>query len=220
MTLSFETVIVLNMKFIGICGYANSGKDFLCEVLKDYYKGSRISLGDFVKENCRTECLNRFGVDPTNCSREDKNKIRHFLVSFGESYRRISHGTYFTKLADNKINRLQKHCDTFVVSDIRFNCYPKDEAAWLLSKPNSILIHIERGGICAPNLTEKLNLPKVIAKADLNIMPPKFVNSKNKNKDFLDFLISSGTIDAINERLGINSASKELRRSDCSSRAN
>lgn len=207
------------MKFIGICGYANSGKDFLCEVLKDYYKGSRISLGDFVKEKCRNECLERFGIDPTNCSREDKNKIRHFLVSCGESYRRISHGTYFTKLADVKIKSLQKHCDTFIVPDIRFNLYPEDETAWLLSKPNSILIHVERDGICAPNLTEKSNLPKVVAKADLSIMPPNFANSENKNKDFLDFLISSGTIDTINERLGINSASKELRRSDCPSRA-
>jgi hypothetical protein len=198
------------MKFIGICGYANSGKDFLCSVLEDYYNGVRVSLGDFLKQKCKSECIKKFGIDPTDCSREDKNKIRDFLVSYANCLRTISSGTYFTGLADNRIENLSKSYDTFIIPDIRFDYYPRDEANWLLSKPESILIHIERNGVFAPNYSERINTPKVVRKAHLNVMPPNFVGEENKNKNFLDFLISSGTIKTINERLRISSTSKKL----------
>jgi hypothetical protein len=198
------------MKFIGICGYANSGKDFLCSVLEEYYNGIRISLGDFLKEQCKSECIKKFGIDPTACSREDKNKIRDFLISYANSLRTISSGTYFTGLADNLIQTLSKSYDTFIIPDIRFNHYPKDETNWLLSKPNSVLIHVKREGIFAPNYAEEINTPKVAEKAHLNLTPPNFVDEKGKNRNFLDFLISSGTINTINERLRISSTSKKL----------
>jgi hypothetical protein len=198
------------MKFIGICGYANSGKDFLCSVLEEYYNGIRISLGDFLKEQCKSECIKKFGIDPAACSREDKNKIRDFLVSYANSFRTISSGTYFTGLADNLIRTLSKSYDTFIIPDIRFDCYPKDETNWLLTKPDSVLIHVKREGVSAPNYVEKLNNPKVARKAHVNLTPPNFVDEKTKNKDFLDFLISSGTINTINERLRISSTSKKL----------
>lgn len=197
------------MKFIGICGYANSGKDLLCSVLEDYYSGARVALGDFLKQQCKSECIKKFGIDPTDCSREDKNKVRDFLVSYANSLRTISSGVYFTSLADNCIKNLSESHDVFIIPDIRFDYYPKDEVNWLLSKPESVLIHIEREGVSAPNLTEKINAPKVAKKAHLNVTPPNFVNKENKNKDFLDFLISSGTIDTINERLRISATSEK-----------
>ena len=53
------------MKIIGISGVAGAGKDFFFENLNKKIKCKRFSLGDELKKEIRSYCLQSFNIDPT-----------------------------------------------------------------------------------------------------------------------------------------------------------
>ena len=55
----------------------------------------------FLKEECKEYCINKYGIDPTNCSIEEKNKIRNTLVSHAKRKREETDGRYW-------ISRIEK----------------------------------------------------------------------------------------------------------------
>jgi hypothetical protein len=85
-----------------------------------------------------------FGVDPVNCSREDKNKIRDFLVFYGKIMRNETQGTYWTSLVEKEINSHKSNNIVFCIPDIRYAQFKKDEVFWLKSFKNSKLVHVKK----------------------------------------------------------------------------
>ena len=197
------------MNYIGICGYANSGKDFLCEVLSSKYSIARVSLADTLKREVREDCISKFGIDPVTCSREQKNQIRDYLVSYGKKKRLESDGRYFTEAADKYISKNDFSAyDFIIVPDIRYACYFDDEAQWLKSK-NGILLNVQRNGVFAPNWEELTNLPAVVRRSDFTIAWPEFKTEKIKNS--LDFLDSISIIKALDGRLSTSRNGQKRR---------
>ena len=195
--------------YIGICGYANSGKDFLCEVLGNEYNVYKRSLADSLKREVRDYCIIKYGIDPTCCSRAEKEVIRPFLVEYG-LLKRSQNECYFTTALDNYLSESKNlpYFDFLIVPDIRYS----NEVNWLKRK-NGILISVTRNGISAPNEEERLNLPLVEKKADFSITWPEF--KENKFEKALDFLDSQNIIQALNGRLRTCRKSKNLRGRVC-----
>ena len=81
-----------------------------------------------------------YGINSSNCTREEKDTIRPLLVAHGEIKRKLSNGRHWVEilnkeLAPDKIN---------IITDIRYNEYKKDEVFWLKNEINGVLIHLSR----------------------------------------------------------------------------
>ncbi|MEK6881166.1 MAG: hypothetical protein AABY22_16215 [Nanoarchaeota archaeon] len=178
--------IKINQTIIGISGLAKSGKDSFYKILsekltKSNKKVIRLALADDLKEELKDWCIKNYGIDPVSCNSFEKELIRPLLVFHGNIQRYKTLGEYWTKKIDKKINQ-HEDSDIFVVTDIRYDEYEKDEIPWLRSKPNSILVHIskslltknyngifERKKHLPPNKEELENDPKLRKKADFFI---------------------------------------------------
>lgn len=143
------------MKFvIGISGLAGDGKDSVSAILREYIASNyphvnfwRVALADKLKAECQMACLDIYGIDPLNCSREEKEIIRDILVFHGKMKRIETMGTYWTNKVQTEIDR--KHSlypgdSVFCVPDIRYSEYANDEVAWIKSQENGFMIHIKK----------------------------------------------------------------------------
>lgn len=198
------------MKVIGLSGLAGSGKDLfyeLCseELKKKNHTACQIALATDLKIECRDALITMFGIDPTACTREEKNKIRDFLVFFGHFRRRGTLGQYWMQKANNKIKSLKRNCTinniknpTCFVTDIRYDEYEPDEADWVKAKHKGTLVHLRKRRIVlsetgkrkdvyeeAINKHEKENDPKLREKADVCIEWPNCNGQENLIKKHL-----------------------------------
>lgn len=175
------------MKIIGISGLAGDGKDSVCDIFEKFFSDKnygfdRVALADELKQECKKACLALFGVDPTCCSREEKEKIRNYLVFYGKVWRENSKGEYWTARALRKIKKNRRRKMIFCVPDIRHASYDNDECQWVKNN-GGILVHVRKFSFkdqIVPykgfrskrmysrpvNQEEKVNDPKVKRKAD------------------------------------------------------
>lgn len=98
----------MNQLIIGIAGYAGVGKDFLASALEEElnelsYKTEIEHFAKTLKEECREFCVEKFGIDPVLCSREEKEIIRDFLVGYAKSKRKLSNGAYWVQTLDKRV---------------------------------------------------------------------------------------------------------------------
>lgn len=178
-----------NSLIIGLSGVAGSGKDTLCQLLiKEFLKkglsAKRFALADALKAEVKDWCIKSYGIDPENCSREDKALIRAFLVFHGNFRRKQSNGKHWTNLLEKEIAKSNNHIA--IVTDIRYDEYVEDEVFWIKNKMGGILIHVslveEDGRVLqAPNEEERRNDPRLKSKADISVGWPK-----SKSEDFSD----------------------------------
>jgi hypothetical protein len=137
-------------KIIGISGLAGDGKDSVCNILRKFflentnYQFKKIALADALKEECRSACFDMFGVDSVSCSRQDKEKIRDFLVFYGKIMRNKTKGTHWTSLVEKEITASRSKNIVFCIPDIRYAEFPNDEVFWLKSHKDSSLIHVKK----------------------------------------------------------------------------
>jgi hypothetical protein len=139
-------------KIIGIAGVAGAGKDLFYELLSEKAKCKRFSLGDELKAEIRDYCVFHFGIDPTNCSRQEKNLIRKCLVSHASIKRQLSNGRYWLSKVDPKIknhifeqlSNSQEVTEYSCITDIRYCQYENDEVSWLKNELGGILVHISQ----------------------------------------------------------------------------
>ena len=144
------------VSFVGLTGLAGSGKDLFFSLSRDILKkkrkvACRVSLADQLKEQTKSTLKDMFDIDPTNCSREEKDKIRDFLVFYGAVKRKETKGKYWIKKAENTItairqNLLAAHVKSAVifVTDIRYDHYVNDERHWVQEELGGKLIHISK----------------------------------------------------------------------------
>lgn len=129
---------------IGVSGVAGSGKDTFCSMLKEYLKSSgkecvAFSFAEALKKQVRDNSLDLYGIDPTVCSRDEKDIIRPFLVAHGKIMRDLSNGKHWVDIVDKKI----EHDKINLISDVRYCEYPEDEVFWIKNN-RGILIHVSR----------------------------------------------------------------------------
>ena len=160
---------------IGISGVAGCGKNVLGDIIVKLLERLNLPCREFsIAKNLKGEVARAsrdlYGIDSLNCSREEKEVIRPFLVAHGLIKRNLSQGRHWvdfltSELDPDKIN---------IITDIRFDKYKKDEVYWLKNEINGILIHVSRYHevegkrvFLAPiNETERENDPKVKKQAD------------------------------------------------------
>lgn len=139
--------------FIGLSGIAGSGKDTFFEFLnlklqeKDL-KVKRYSFADLLKDEVAPWTLQHYKIDARDCSREDKEKIRPFLIFHGTHKRYASNGRHWVNRLNGRIKcELEENNnvpDIICITDIRYNHYPLDEVYWLKKEKKGVLIHINR----------------------------------------------------------------------------
>lgn len=136
------------MNVIGISGVAGSGKDTFYEILSRKYKCKRYALADDIKLTLKEFIYNKHNVDIFNCSREDKDKIRHEIVNFAKAKRFLSKGTYFWSILNQKIFNDDSFAGVnngfICITDIRYCQYTHDEYFWLKNILNGKLVHVTR----------------------------------------------------------------------------
>ena len=137
---------------IGISGVAGSGKDLFYELLSEEVKCKRFSLGDELKKEMRSYCIDNFSIDPLICSRNEKNLIRKCLVSHASIKRQLTEGRYWLEKVDPQIKshifeQLLTHHEIreySCITDIRYSQYKNDEVSWLKNELGGILVHISQ----------------------------------------------------------------------------
>lgn len=137
------------MKIIGLSGVAGSGKDLFCDLLASQVSCRRFSLADALKSEVSPYIKEHFGIDPVSCTRDDKNLIRPALVAHGSLKRKQTNGRYWIEKLQPKMEKFTfeaatagKTPDFLVITDIRYDEYPKDESTWLKEEMNGTLVHI------------------------------------------------------------------------------
>jgi len=165
-------------KIIGISGVATSGKDTLCNMISRYLSqkniiSKRIALADNLKNDLRDFILDKFSIDITKSTPEEKSLVRPIMVSYGKIRRSISKGTHWTQKVEKDLERLTSENIIPIITDIRYMEYPEDEYFWLKNK-NGVLVHISRldlnGNLIPPaNFEEKENDVKLKEVSDLKL---------------------------------------------------
>ena len=175
-------------KNIGLSGVAGSGKNTVSSILIKLLQRvglpyRELSIAKNLKEELREPSLNLYNIDSSNCTRDEKNIIRPFLVSHGEIKRKLSKGRHWidkitNELAPEKVN---------IITDVRFDEYEKDEVYWIKNEINGVLILIakyeeingKRIFLQPANAAEARNNPNLIDKADFVLNWP---HEENKEK--------------------------------------
>jgi hypothetical protein len=163
---------------IGITGVARSGKDTFYSILAKYFenkglKADRLAFADDLKKELNPFTIEKFKIDLTKCTNEEKEVIRPLMVSYGKCRRSQTEGKYWTSLLDMKIKNFNKQNIIPIITDVRYIEYKEDEYSWLKNN-NGILIHISRkldnGNLVQPaNIEEKANDNKLKAVADFSV---------------------------------------------------
>ena len=180
---------------IGLAGVAGCGKDTFFEVLSESMSVKRVSLADALKEEVNSWTLRHYGINAVTCSREDKEKIRPFLVLHAGMKRDTTNGRHWIELVSRKIARNHPEYTTDI-TDVRFDEYEHDEVSWLKNELGGKLIHIrqwvgkpdsnegvlERVYKTPANEVEAINDPKLYAAADYKIDIRKVEGSEESIK--------------------------------------
>ena len=150
----------MNVKVIGIGGYARCGKDTFVGISKNIltkngYKPIKIAFADSLKEEAEKMLReSRFSATVYTEDSEVKTLIRPLLVWWGCQRRRESDGgLYWVNIADEKIhdfidtahNNLDEAGTDpdkliFLISDVRF----KNESTWIKETWKGEFIHLKR----------------------------------------------------------------------------
>ena len=192
--------------FIGVSGIAGAGKDLFCNLVQSYFEGIRKvhvkSIAFALKSDVKETCLELYGIDSVNATRQEKNRIRDYLVFYGDIMRKKTKGKYWVDKLDEECYSMEregklKDNDIVIISDVRYDEYDQDETFWIRNHNNGVLVHIkkhfvvENGPSCEkvygvpPNDKEKINDPKVQEKADYLIDWPNIEGSQGEVNDSL-----------------------------------
>lgn len=157
--------------YIGIAGFARSGKDSLAKALrlalgKRGIISVRVALADDLKRDIKDFIYSKLGIDVFTASGKDKELIRPLLVEYGRAKRIQTNGKYWTSRLDSIVDATDiPDGSAVIIPDIRYAEYQEDELGWLTSKKRYLFIHIQREGIQPPNKDEEANNDTLRAKA-------------------------------------------------------
>tara|TARA_Y100001938_G_scaffold149142_1_gene235013 strand:- start:122 stop:730 length:609 start_codon:yes stop_codon:yes gene_type:complete len=177
---------------IGLSGVAGCGKNTVAGIIGKLLQRldlpyRELSIANNLKKELSSASKDLYGIDSFNCTREEKDLIRPFLVAHGEIKRKLSNGRHWvdqvtSELTPEKIN---------IITDVRFNEYEKDEVYWVKNEINAVLIHIsqfreennKRIFLPPANEAEAKNDPLVKREADFILNWPR---EKDATKQILN----------------------------------
>lgn len=138
---------ISNKKVIGLAGHARSGKDTFASILmyKIQQTGKsvkRIALADPLKADVDDFLVKNIGISAFTQIPEEKLIIRPMLVWYGDTQRKRTSGRYWVDLAKKSIN--ETNYDYYIITDIRYDVYEKDELYFLKNEVNGVLCHISK----------------------------------------------------------------------------
>ena len=164
---------------IGLSGVAGAGKDLFFTLVSKKLNCQKFSLADALKTETIPFCFDQYNIHPLTCSRKEKDLIRPFLVFHGTFKRNLTKGRHWIEQLNKKINKNILTNSIVIVTDIRYDDYPKDEVYWLKEELGGVLVHISMyeetpslgGSRCKYfkrpiNEEEGRNDPKIKAQAD------------------------------------------------------
>lgn len=178
---------------IGIGGVSRSGKDtlFRCfQAIFDSYnlKCQRFALADELKVDLNEFLKKNVGISAFTLDPTEKEIIRDIMVAYGKAKRIQTNGTYWTNLLTPKIQNYIKDGGIAIITDIRYDYYPRDEVYWVKNVLKAPLVHVTRtfnGDFIKPaNTEEERNDPKIKAKADYLLCWP----TDSKLDNLIDFV--------------------------------
>jgi len=135
----------MNFKYtnIALSGVAGCGKNTVSSIITKLlgrldlpYK--ELAIADNLKKELIPSSKELYGIDPSNCSRREKDLIRPVLVAHGEIKRNLSEGRHWVNQVNSKLDAEKIN----IITDVRFNKYEKDEVYWVKNEINGVLIHV------------------------------------------------------------------------------
>ena len=177
-------------KIIGVTGCARSGKDTFFNILQKYIpEVEQVALAFELKKDLDDFFKSKIGISIFTDETKEKNLIRGLMVEYGKIKRHQTEGAYWTCLAQKKINEILRAGKIPVITDIRYDIYPKDEFHWLRNDNHGVMVHITRmfgnDEIPPANEEERINNKKLKSKADYSIewntVEPNHIASEDKN---------------------------------------
>lgn len=132
---------------IGIGGVARAGKDTFAAILEDILKKRgktvrKIALADPLKAHCDEFLQKNLNISAFTQVPDEKVLIRPMLVWYGDAQRKRTGGRYWVELASKTIN--ETDFDYYIVTDVRYDVYDRDELYWLKNEWNGKLCHIRK----------------------------------------------------------------------------
>ena len=192
--------VLNNVNLIGIAGVAGSGKDTFAQIIKKVFESNGfevncLSFAKKLKEEVAEVSKNMYGIDTTNCTREEKNLVRPLLLAHGAIMREKTKGQYWI----NGIKDLVSNDKINIITDVRFCEYECDEVDWIQSN-NGIVVHItrffeengERIYISPDNEYEKRNDKTLKNKANYSFCGPTDISKQKKySEKFFKWLVKN-----------------------------
>tara|TARA_Y100000593_G_scaffold41401_1_gene79441 strand:+ start:115 stop:720 length:606 start_codon:yes stop_codon:yes gene_type:complete len=192
--------IKTNLNLIGIAGVAGSGKDTFGRIIGDVFENSGgkvnyLSFATKLKAEVSEISKKLYDIDPTNCTRDEKNLIRPLLLAHGAIMRKKTQGQYWIEgvknlIIENNIN---------IITDVRFCEYECDEVDWIQSN-GGIVVHItrffEENGqriyILPDNEYERRNDKILKSKANYSFSWPTNISKQKKySEKFFKWLVKN-----------------------------
>ena len=178
----------MHNKIIGVSGCARSGKDTFFNILKKYLpEVEQVALAYELKKDLDDFVKSKIGISVFTDETKDKSLIRGLMVEYGKIKRQQTEGTYWTCLAQKKINEILRMDKIPVITDVRYDIYPKDEFHWLKNENRGVLVHITRmfgdDEIPPANEEESINNEKLKTKADYSIKWNTVDQNQNATED-------------------------------------
>lgn len=166
---SLDISLLRDKIIMGLIGYARSGKDTVGNILVNRYNFKRIAFGDILKQELNSYFKEEVMVDlknkGTNINIEDidflnpktqeiKEKLRPYMIWFGEEARRKAGKYYWINKAFSTIGNNNK----IIITDVR-----RDNEVDIFANTSfeSLLVHISQYGLTD---TDELTI-KAIRKA-------------------------------------------------------
>tara|TARA_Y100000593_G_C4297460_1_gene331411 strand:+ start:243 stop:923 length:681 start_codon:yes stop_codon:yes gene_type:complete len=128
---------------IGISGVAGSGKDTFYDLLSQRMPCHKYSLADELKKEVNQWCRMHYGIDSVECSRDQKEIIRPFLVFHGTTKRHNTNGRHWIEKLNDKLIK-DPVSGLKIITDIRYDDYENDEVSWLKNELNGTLVHVSQ----------------------------------------------------------------------------
>ncbi len=165
---------------IGLSGVARSGKDTFAAILEMKLQQAgksvkKIALAEPLKVHCDKFLTDNLCISAYTQITEEKNIIRPMLVWYGDAQRKRTNGRYWIDLAKKTID--ETNYDYYIVTDVRYDVYEKDELYFLKNETKGVLCHISKysivGGVkkfvLPANDHEAANDPRIKAAAQHRI---------------------------------------------------
>lgn len=150
-------------KVIGLGGVARAGKDTFAAILtyKLQQAGKsvkRVAFADPLKAQVEDFLVKNLGVTAFTPVPEEKLLIRPMLVWYGDAQRKRTNGRYWIDLAKKTIE--ESNHDYYIITDVRYDAYEKDELYFLKNEVNGTLCHISKYKLIRTEDDRSINIQK------------------------------------------------------------